>query len=106
MDILFLLLIVLLTLSIPLIIRNSKVYEFVINLSLEAFVKIRNYLNSCDEYLTDEEWVEYVRQREIVESIYDISYSKLLFSFKPLEKEYWLTQEQIDFLNDKPYNTI
>lgn len=100
MNILFLLVIVLLTLSILLIIRNNKVYEFLTNLSLEAFVKIRNYLNSCDECLTDEEWTEYVRQREIVESIYDISYNKLLFSFKPLEKEYWLTQEQIDFLNE------
>ena len=31
-------------------------------------------------------------------SIMDIPYEKFLFSFKPLRPEYWLTEEQLDFL--------
>ena len=57
-----------------------------------------NY-NSCGGYLTDDEFKKHTYLHSVWNSINDISYIRMLLSFKPLKPKYWLTREQQDFFN-------
>ncbi len=100
MIIITFLLSVLALLSLYIIIRNNKVCEFTVNLNDEGFEVCKSHLLSVTEY-NKKERDEHERLHKIWQSINNISYNKILYSFKPLKKEYWLTKEQIDFLNLK-----
>lgn len=84
--------------------RNDATFEFRKYLNHRGYNICREFLLSIDTHNTsDSEFEEKMRKyKEMVDiwdSINDISYKKMLFSFKPLEPKYWLTKEQINFLN-------
>lgn len=81
-----------------LLIRNNYVRDFKLYLNDTGCDICMKYLNSIEEY-TESEMLCHEKLRSIWLSIADISYDKMLFSFKPLREEYWLTQEQQAFLN-------
>ena len=77
--------------------RNDAVYEFKKYLNHRGYNICREFLLSADiDSISDSEYEEMVA---IWDSINNIPYEKMLFSFKPLEPKYWLTKEQINFLN-------
>lgn len=78
-------------------IRNNKVYEFVTTLNDMGYTICTNYLNSIEQ-VTKERIEEYERLYNLWNSIINISYNKMVFSFKPLKFKYWLTEKQIEFL--------
>lgn len=86
-----------LALSIYLLIRNDSVCSFKILLSTRGYEICKNHLMSLD-VLTPEAMEEHLELVNVWNSIIDIPYEKVLFSFKPLEPKYWLTDEQLDFL--------
>lgn len=61
--------------------------------------------NICTKYLDslecfDEKALnEYIVLLDMWAEITDISYTKMLFSFKPLTPEYWLNEKQLKFLS-------
>lgn len=89
--------------------RNSKVRDYKIELVHRSCKVCNNYLTSLPARCFNEEQEQYyLHLIKLRNSINDISYEKMLHQFwKPLKDEYWLTQEQIDFLNLKfePNNT-
>lgn len=86
-----------LALSICLLIRNDFVCNFKILLSTRGYEVCKNYLMSLDE-LTPEAMEVHLELVNVWNSIIDIPYERFLFSFKPLEPEYWLTEKQLAFL--------
>lgn len=78
-------------------IRNYKVYIFVTTLNNMGFTICTNYLHSIEQ-VTEKTIEEYERLRDLWNSIVNIGYYKMVFSFKPLKLKYWLTEEQIEFL--------
>lgn len=91
--------VVLYLLGICFLIRNGLVFRFKIWLNQRCYEIVNNYLSSCESTLTEDEMKNYTYLKSIWDSIMNISYAKMLFSFKPLKPEYWLTKEQQDFLN-------
>lgn len=81
--------------------RNSKVCDYKIELNDRCCKVCNDYLTSIPGRCFGEEQEQYyLHLRKLWEGINDISYDKMLYQFwKPLKDEYWLTQEQIDFLN-------
>lgn len=83
--------------------RNNEVRKFKDYLNEQGYWVCKSFLDNIDP-IHISEWdfhykiKEYDKLKELYDSITDISYNKMLFSFKPLEEEYWLTEEQIDFL--------
>lgn len=80
---------------------------------LATYINVRNFMvhkvvtdwNSvchykCIKYIESNDYNEDVAERyhEIWKDIINISYESMLYSFKPLSMEYWLTKEQIEFL--------
>lgn len=89
--------IILLLINIYILIRNNKVADFKLMLlkkSAEALVKYLNFPNS-DKKFND---YNFEKIYKLYKDINEISYDKMLFSFKPLIEDRWLTQEQSDFL--------
>lgn len=91
--------IVILIIILYLLIRNNLVCRFTLQLNEGGYKIVTNYLDSCGDYLTDDELKNYEYLHSIWVSINNISYTRMLFSFKPLTPKYWLTEEQQDFLN-------
>lgn len=85
------------------IVRNEKVYRYKIQLSNRSYNVCESYLMSIPPEEYGKENKEYHdKLRNIWTSITDISYDKMVRMFwRPLKDEYWLTKEQIDFLNLK-----
>lgn len=83
--------------------RNEKVCQYRVQLINRSCNVCQDYLMSIPPEEYDKENEEYHNKlRNIWMSIMDISYDKMLWMFwKPLKDEYWLTKEQIDFLNLK-----
>lgn len=87
--------------------RNDKVYRFLKGLNNDCSKILINYLNNAS-------WTErpiesqktYKKMDVMADSIRELEYNKLLFSFKPLKVEYWLTHEQIAFLNGNWPNEV
>ena len=81
------------------LIRNELVFRFTTWLNHRCYEIIDTYLCSCGDTLTEDEIKNHRYFRSVWDSITNIPYAKMLFSFKPLKPEYWLTEEQQDFLN-------
>ena len=91
MDILLIFLGLLVIGCIYILIRNDKVYKFTIALNNMGYTICTNYLNSIEQ-LTEETIEENERLHNLWNSIMDISYTKMVLSFKPLKIKYWLTE--------------
>lgn len=81
-------------------VRASEARDFKDELTYRSCDIITDYINSLpdDRDTTPEEEEQYDRMHAIWMSIEDISYYRLLFSFKPLKEKYWLNEEQMKFL--------
>lgn len=90
-------LIVILVVSVWVLIRNIKVYSFQIYLNQHGYNICKKYLDSV-EVFDEKTQNEFKLLNDTWDSITDISYEKMLFSFKPLKPEYWLNEKQLDFL--------
>lgn len=99
--ILFTLLIVLLLSNIYILIRNNFVYEFVTSLNETCYQVCLNHnekifdCNNLEDFMKEQERLE-----DMWESISEIKYEKMLYSFKPLKPKYWLNKEQLKFINN------
>lgn len=80
-----------------LLIRNFKVFKFQIYLNEQGYNICKKHLDSV-EHFDEKAWNEHELLENIWREITDISYAKMLFSFKPLKPEYWLNEKQLDFL--------
>ncbi len=83
--------------------RNEKVCKYQQDLNDRGYQICVNYLHSIPSESYDKEAMK--KHEELKEqwlSIVSISYDKMLLQFwKPLKDKYWLTKEQIEFLNTK-----
>ena len=87
--------------------RNGKVSRFLIGLNEDCKKILINYLDNEPWKVHPIECQKtYGMMCDMVESIRKLEYNKLLFSFKPLKVEYWLTHEQIAFLNGNWPNEV
>lgn len=99
--IVFTLLIAFLLSSVYILIRNNFVYEFVTSLNETCYQVCLNHINKIYDYSNLEDYrKEHERLEDIWKSISEISYEKLLYSFKPLKPKYWLNEEQLNFINN------
>ena len=80
-------------------IRKNLVFRFTKWLNQRCCDIVIDYISSCGVTLTKDEMKNYKYLNFVWDSIKNISYTKMLFSFKPLKPKYWLTKEQQDFLN-------
>ena len=88
------------------LIRNERVCKFQLALVDASYNTLMEYLNTLDPDKMDDDTFDkgmekYRELYNIYDSICDLSYDKMLFSLKPLKVSYWLTEEQISFLNMK-----
>lgn len=88
------------------LIRNEKVCKFQLALIDAGYNVVKEYLNTLDPDKIDDDTFnkgmeKYRELSDIYDSICNLSYDKMLFSLKPLKANYWLTGEQISFLNMK-----
>ena len=83
--------------------RNEEVYKYRCQLIDRSYKVCTSYLESIRDVGIDKEKRDRMDElRNIWASITNISYDKMCWMFwKPLKDEYWLTKEQIDFLNLK-----
>ncbi len=81
------------------LIRNDLVFRFTKELNHRCYEIVKSYLSTCGDILTRDEVRYHKYLSSIWDSITNISYTEMLFSFKPLKPKYWLTKEQQDFLN-------
>ena len=97
-------LIILLLLTIYLLIRNNFVYNYLTDMNDRCYTICRSKL---DELNSDDE-ESFIDGMHIVANnnvMYKtimrktLSYNKLFFSFKPLKDKYWLSDEQLKFIN-------
>lgn len=108
MDTLFFIFVMLLSLAmlafvLVVLMRNEEVYKYKCQLADRSYKVCKSYLESiCDADFDKEKSDYHTKLRDMWASISNISYDKMLWAFwKPLKDEYWLTKEQIDFLNLK-----
>lgn len=80
-----------------LLIRNYNVFIFQLYLVEQGYNICKKHLDSV-EHFDEKEWDKHQLLRNMWNEIADISYAKMLFSFKPLKPEYWLNEKQLDFL--------
>lgn len=83
--------------------RNEEVGKFKNDLNNRGYQVCKSFLDNIDPiHISDWDFHCKMKEYDILsktyDSINDISYYKMLLSFKPLEEEYWLTEEQMDFL--------
>lgn len=93
--------IVLLFYSIILFIRSFYVQKFCYNVNEQAFRVVMSYLNSVAllDYTIDVH-DQHIELLDMWDSISKRFNYKMLFKiWVPLKEKYWLTKEQIDFLN-------
>ena len=88
---------VIVVVSVWILIRNIKVYNFQLYLNQHSYDICTKYLNSVERF-DEKAQNEFEFLKDTWDSITDISYEKMLFSFKPLKPEYWLNEKQLDFL--------
>lgn len=98
--------IICLIVSLYVLFRNEKVCEFQLALIDASYNIVMEYLDTLDFDKIDDDTFNKGMERyrelyNIYDSICNLSYDKMLFSLKPLKVNYWLTEEQINFLNIK-----
>lgn len=74
------------------------VLDFRSEITIQCFDICEAYITSLPENPTAEEEEHYDELKEIWRSIEDVSYDRMLYSFKPLKPKYWFNKEQLDFL--------
>lgn len=77
-------------------VRNHIVHKVVLEWNNQCHYKCVKYIRSKDY---NEDVAEHYQK--IWDDISDVSYESMLYSFKPLSMEYWLTKEQIEFLTSE-----
>lgn len=92
--------------KLDVLIRSEKVCKFQLALIDAGYSVLMEYLNTIDPDKVDDDTFnngieKYRELSDIYDSICNLSYDKMLFSLKPLKDDYWLTEEQISFLNMK-----
>lgn len=96
--------------SIILMIRDFTVRKFYDNVNDQAFHVVMSFLNSiANEEYTTEHHDKHLEILDMWESITEksLNYKKLLLKFWiPLQEKYWLTDEQIKFLNSNYTQTL
>ena len=96
--------------SIILMIRDFTVRKFYDNVNDQAFRVVMSFLNSiANEEYTTEHHDKHLEILDMWESITEdsLNYKKMLFKFWiPLQEKYWLTDEQIKFLNSNYTQTL
>lgn len=102
-NFIFLILLALLGFCCVMLVRNEMVYKYRCQLTDNSYKVCKSYLESIRDVDFGKEERDHINElRNIWTSITDISYDKMVWMFwKPLKDEYWLTKEQIDFLNLK-----
>lgn len=94
------LLVLILVWSFYILIRNFAVFNFCVALNHACYLKAIEHTHNAIEF--DDEWdKEHERIHKLWDEITNISYDKMLFSFTPLKPEYWLNEEQMEFLQGK-----
>ena len=99
-NLILLVLIFLLVLCLYILYRNNKVYCFVTSLCSFLFGELRRILNTYkddDKFQEDENNYNYIKEK-IQFLLEKHSYSKYLFSFKPLKLEKWFSEEELEFI--------
>lgn len=76
-------------------IRKNKVYKF------REYISILIYLRG-DDMIDD--GASFRDLLDLWNIRNNISYKKMLFSFKPLKMEYWLTEKELELLEYKSYD--
>lgn len=90
--------VIILLVCVWLLIRNFKVFKFQIYLNEQSYNICVKHLDSV-EFLDEKALEEHELLRVMWDEITNISYGKMLFSFKPLKPEYWLNEKQLKFLS-------
>lgn len=87
--------------------RNTKVCNFLKSVSRICYERQLEFVdrtvipNDTDAYCA---WRQEMNTIDaIVDDIRSVSYTKMLFSFKPLEIENWFTEEQVKFLRGETH---
>ena len=95
MSILFLAVVI----SISILIRNNYVFKYRINLNDRGHQVCSNYLHNTP--LDKIDWDYHEELEKMWDSLLNNhSYDEMVLKlWKPLKDKYWLTKEQIDFLN-------
>ena len=96
------LLILFLVWSFYLLIRNFAVLGFCQSLNHACALQATKHINGTVDF-NDEWYKEHERIHKLWDEITGISYERMLFSFAPLKPEYWLNDEQLEFLG---YGTV
>ena len=83
--------------------RNNNVFVYKEKLNDRCFNVLMDHIDK--KFYTYPNPTDFQKEHDNLklmwDSISNIPYPKMLFSFKQLIDENWLTQEQIDFLNTK-----
>ena len=95
---LFILFVLFLVWSIYLLIRNYAVFSFRRSLNNACYLRVMEHIKNDTVDFSDEWEKEHQRVFRLWDEITSISYNKMLFSFAPLKPEYWLNDEQLEFL--------
>lgn len=82
--------IALLLLSICFLIRNSRVYTFRMSVLKDIDSEVTKRIDQ--NAITSEEI------SQIYGILCEVSYTKMLYSFKPLKVEYWFTEEELKIM--------
>lgn len=98
--ILFIIVIVLFSLTLFIFLRNDKTLVFTLMYADASFKVVEDFLNSLhDDQELEDRNQEYEELKKMCNQIlYKHSYSKILFSFKPFKLESWFTPEEIEFI--------
>lgn len=82
-------------------IRNHFVYKFKCSLNILCYNICSEHTDTINKY---DNVSDFIKEHEKIEnmwsSIADISYDRMVFSFKPLKPKYWLNKEQLEFINN------
>ena len=99
-NLILLVVLILIVLGFYLLHRNNKVFYFTVSLCDFLFDELRRILNTYkddDEFHKDENNYNYIKEK--IQFLSDKhSYSKYLFSFKPLKLEKWFNEEELEFM--------
>ena len=105
-GIIFLIVIILLMITAQyLLIRNTFVYKYRIDVIDRCYAICEQYLKDIDSTLSTEEYQKRINEHNIYyrktwnDIMETLDYDKLLYSFKPLKDKYWLNEEQLKFIN-------
>ena len=84
-----------------LMIRNTFVYNFKMHLSYICHSICKEHISKIYEYYSIFDYdKDHEKLIKMLDSMSNISYEKMLYSFKPLKPKYWLNEEQMKFIEN------